>query len=151
MSRPQRVLLVSSSGGVLLDLLGLRPWWQRHETTWVAVRAADTTIALAGLAVTWQRDPNGWPQLPPAIWRALRLLRRDRPDLIVSAGRGLAVPYFLAARLRGIPTVWLETLTQTEPPVGAARLCTRLARTVLVQRPTRVYAHKRAVLVGELL
>jgi hypothetical protein len=150
MSRPLRVLLVSSSGGVLLDLLALRPWWQRHSTSWVAVRAADTSIALAGFPVTWQHAPHGWAQVPPAVWRAVRLLRRDRPDLIVSAGRGLAVPYFLAARLRGVPAIWLETLTQTEPPVGAARLCTRLARAVLVQRPARLAAHKRAVLVGEL-
>jgi UDP-N-acetylglucosamine:LPS N-acetylglucosamine transferase len=144
------VLLVSSSGGVQLDLLALRQWWQRHYTYWVAVRAADTSIALAGLRVTWQHAPYGWAQVPSAVWRAVRLLRRDRPDVIVSAGRGLAVPYFLAARLRGVPAIWLETLTQTEPPVGAARLCTRLARAVLVQRPARLATHKRAVLIGEL-
>jgi UDP-N-acetylglucosamine:LPS N-acetylglucosamine transferase len=150
MSRPHRVLLVSSSGGVLLDLLALRPWWQRQDSSWVAVRAADTTVALAGLRVTWQPAPAGGAQVLPATWRALRVLRRDRPDLIVSAGRGLAVPYFLAARLRGVPTVWLETLTQTADPAGSARLCARLARTVLVQRESRAAAHPRAVPVGEL-
>lgn len=30
-TRRYRVLLVSSSGGVLLDLLALRPWWSRHD------------------------------------------------------------------------------------------------------------------------
>lgn len=143
MSRPLRVLLVSSSGGVLLDLLALRPWWRRHESSWVAVRAADTEVALAGLPVTWQAGP-GW--LLPATWRALRLLRRERPDVIVSAGRGLAVPYFLAGRLAGVRTIWLETLTRTGGPARVARL----AHVVLVQRSSRLGVHPRAVLVGEL-
>ena len=31
------MLLVSSSGGVLPDLLALRPWWGRYDVSWVAV------------------------------------------------------------------------------------------------------------------
>jgi hypothetical protein len=144
------VLIVSGGGGVLLDLLALRPWWQRHDTAWVAVRAADTEVALADLPVTWQREPAAWPHGVAAVWRAFRLLGRSRPDLVVSAGRRLAVAYFLAARLRGVPTVWLETLTRTDNPGGTARLGAWLARVVVVQRPERAAAHRDAVLVGEL-
>jgi UDP-N-acetylglucosamine:LPS N-acetylglucosamine transferase len=147
MDRSLRVLLVSSSGGVLLDLLALRPWWRRHESSWVAVRAADTEVALAGLPVTWRPEPAGLVQLCAATWRAVAEIRRRRPDVLVSAGRGLAVPYFLAARLCRVRTIWLETLTRTE---GAAPLCARLAGTVLVQRESRLRAHAGAVLVGEL-
>jgi UDP-N-acetylglucosamine:LPS N-acetylglucosamine transferase len=147
MSGGTRVLLVSGSGGVLLDMLALRPWWQRHDASWVAAPASDTAVALHGLTVTWQPEPTGWLQAVPATWYAWRTLGRIRPDLVVSAGRRLAVPYFAAARLRGVPTIWVETLTQTGPPTGGARLCARLARTVLVQRPARARA---GVLVGEL-
>jgi hypothetical protein len=38
----KRILLVSSSGGVLLDLLALEPWWSRYDAIWAAMRAADT-------------------------------------------------------------------------------------------------------------
>ena len=128
-----RLLLVTGSGGVLLDLLALRPWWQRHDTSWVAVAAADTTVALAGLPVTWEPAPAG-------VWRAVRLLLRDRPDLIVSAGR-TARSFFLAARLLRVPTLWVESLTETGPRPCVARL----AREVLVQRPSRP-----GVYLGEL-
>ncbi|MFF5290438.1 glycosyltransferase [Paractinoplanes globisporus] len=129
-----RLLLVTGSGGVLLDLLALRPWWQRHDTSWVAVRAADTTVALQGLPVTWERSSIG-------VWRALRLLRRQRPDLVVSAGERMATPFFLAARLLRVPTIWVESLTRTGPRARVARL----AREVLVQRQSRP-----GVFVGEL-
>jgi hypothetical protein len=128
-----RLLLVTGSGGALLDLVALRPWWERHETSWVAVRAADTTAALAGLPVTWAPGSIG-------MWRALRLLRRERPELLVSAGR-MATPFFRAARPLRIPTLWVESLTRTGPRPRAARL----AGEVLTQRPARP-----GVFVGEL-
>jgi hypothetical protein len=150
MSRRLRVLLVSSSGGVLLDVLALRPWWQRHDTCWVSTAATDTEVALSGHRVVWQAAPPTWVHVLPATWRAVRLLHRERPDLVVSAGRALAVPYFLAARVARVRTVWLETLIETGRPSRSARLCGRLAGTVLVQRAARLSAHRDAVLVGEL-
>src|SRR5215213_1588105 len=54
--RGRRILLVSSSGGVLLDLLGLRPWWSRHDVSWVAVPAPDTREVLGGERVSWTEE-----------------------------------------------------------------------------------------------
>lgn len=137
-----RVLIVADSGGVLLDMLALRPWWSRHETSWVAAPAADTLVALDGLDVSWR---PGWP----AAWR---LLRRRRPDVIVSAGHRTAVPYFVLGRLHRTPTVWVETITQVGRPVGSARLCTWLAGAVVTQRPGRSGRLRRPVVeLGELL
>ncbi|MEU7901626.1 hypothetical protein [Actinoplanes sp. NPDC049118] len=152
MGRRYRVLLVSSSGGVLLDLLALRPWWSSHETVWVAVRAPDTEIALAGRRVHWRPELCAATRLRvvPATWRALRLLRAERPDVIVSAGTGVAVGFFLAARLLGVPSLWLETLNMTGRAGKAARICARLAAAVLVQRPALLETRPRAVLIGEL-
>ena len=146
----RKVLLVSSSGGVLLDLLALRPWWQRHDTSWVAVRAADTEVALDGQAVHWQPELLVASRLRalPAAFRAVRLLRRVRPEVILSAGGGVAVGVFLAAQLLQIPTVWIETLNQAGPPSGAARLCARMAGSVVVQRESRTGPD--TVLIGEL-
>lgn len=152
MGRRYRVLLVSSSGGVLLDLLALRPWWQRHDPVWVAVRAPDTEVALTGQRVYWRPELSTGTKLRviPATWRALRLLRAERPDVIVSAGTGVAVGFFLAARLLRVPTLWLETFNMTGPAGAAARVCSRLAAAVLVQRPALLETRPRAVLIGEL-
>jgi hypothetical protein len=146
------VLLVSSSGGVLLELLALRPWWSRHEAAWAAVRATDTESALAGCRVEWLpelafRRPAA---MLPALLHARRLLRRIRPALIVSAGSGPAIPFFLLAAARGIPTFWISTLNVSGKPGISARLCARLASRVLVQRPVQRDMHPGAVLIGEL-
>ena len=147
-----RVLLVSSSGGVLLDLLALRPWWERHEVSWVAVRAQDTQSLLHGQRVHWQPEQSVRQPLTvlAAMGRALRILRQERPDLIISAGSGVAVGVFAAARLLRIPALWLETFNIVGETGVASRLCGRLSAAVLVQRPGLVTSRPRAVLLGEL-
>jgi UDP-N-acetylglucosamine:LPS N-acetylglucosamine transferase len=85
-----------------------------------------------------------------AIARALRILRAEHPDVIVSAGSGVAVGVFIAARLLGVPALWLETLNIVDSPGIASKVCGKLAAAVLVQRPALLASRPRAVLLGEL-
>jgi hypothetical protein len=147
-----RVLLVSSSGGVLLDLLALKPWWSRHDVSWVAVRAEDTAALLTGQRVHWEREQSARRPLGvlAAAVRSVRMLRRERPDVIISSGTGVAVGVFLAARVLRIPALWLETFNLVDAAGMASKICCRLAAAVLVQRPALVGLRPRAVLIGEL-
>src|ERR1700735_3129154 len=99
--RRYRVLMISSSGGVLQDLLALKPWWSRHTVSWVAVQAPDTVALLEDERVRWEREQSAKHPLPllSATFRALRMLRQERPDVIISAGSGIAVGVFIAAKL----------------------------------------------------
>jgi hypothetical protein len=146
------ILLVTSSGGVLLDLLALRPWWERHEPRWVAVPAPDTEEALAGQEVRWCAEVGTARPvaLAGATLDARRHLLRTRPDVVVSAGTGLAVPWFVASRSLGVRRTWVETLNLVGEPGRAARICQRLANRVLVQRPELIGSRRRAAFVGEL-
>ncbi len=148
----RRILLVSSTGGVLLDLLALRPWWSRHDASWVAVPGSDTREVLAGERVTWTEELT--PRQPLALARAVlaarQHLRKDRIDLVVSAGTGVAVPYFLAARSTGVPAWWVETLNVLAGAGIAARVCARAGDLVLVQHSEMLADYPRALFVGEL-
>jgi UDP-N-acetylglucosamine:LPS N-acetylglucosamine transferase len=150
--RSRRVLLVSSSGGVLDDLIGMRPWWEGLERRWVAVRAADTEQLLERERTTWQDDPTlGAPlSLVRAVLSAERDLAASPVDLVVSAGTAVAVPYFIAARRRGITTWWVETFNMVGHPGRAARICSALATRTLVQRPHLLGDRRRSVWIGEL-
>lgn len=148
----KRVLLASSSGGVLLELIALRPWWSRHDPVWAAAKAADTESVLKSEPVYWVREisarrPVG---LLPAVVRAAQILRRERISLVASAGTGVAVPFFVAARLIGVPSFWVSTLNVVDQPGMAARVCARLATRVLVQRDEQLACHPDAVVIGEL-
>ena len=148
----RRIVLCSSSGGVLLDLLGLRPWWERHDTSWIAVAAPDAGELLADQPVRWM--PEASPDRPARLAASVRAARRHldevRPDLVVSAGTGVAVPVFVAARSRGVASWWVETHNLVGRPGLAARVCGAMAERVLVQRPELLGDRRRSVLVSEL-
>jgi UDP-N-acetylglucosamine:LPS N-acetylglucosamine transferase len=150
--RRQRILLVSSSGGVLLDMMALRPFWDRHDVHWVSVDAPDTRELLTDQRVDWVGELS--PRQPIEVVRgicAARALITERDiELVISAGSGVAVPYFVAARLAGIPAWWVETLNVIGVPGLAARCCARLSQRVVVQHSHLLARHRRAVNVGEL-
>lgn len=148
----KRILLVSSSGGVLLDLLALGPWWSRHHAVWAVVEAADSVSALAGQRVHWIREasirrPIG---LLTGLAQAWRIIRNERPQVVVSAGSAPAIAYFLFARALGIPTFWISTLNVLTTPGISAKICTRLTSRVLLQQSSMRDAHPNGIVIGEL-
>ncbi|MEO8289048.1 MAG: hypothetical protein ABI670_21775 [Chloroflexota bacterium] len=150
--RDKRILLVSSSGGVLLDLLALQPWWSRYQIVWAAVRAADTKSALSGHRVWWISEATIKRPLRIVVSfvQAWRIIRRERPDLIVSAGSGPAIAFFVIAHVLAIPTFWLSTLNILTTPGISAKICARLAHRVLLQQQSMLKAHPGALVIGEL-
>jgi hypothetical protein len=147
-----RILLVSSAGGVLLDLLALESWWKRYTRAWAAVCATDTCQALVGEEVYWIQETS--VRHPFALARGLvqawRICHAARPDVVVSAGAGCAVPFFVVATLIGIPTVWLSTFNVLTTPGVSGAICGRLASLVLLQRSASLAVYPRGVVVGEL-
>jgi UDP-N-acetylglucosamine:LPS N-acetylglucosamine transferase len=137
---------------VLLDLLALEPWWAQHKTTWAVVRAKDTEDVLSGQETYWVQERRHTRPLGTVLGflEALRVLRKIRPDVIVSAGSGVAIGFFSAAKVLRIPTFWLETFNFIDTPAITGRICSRLACQILVQRPSMLKAHPEAVVLGEL-
>jgi UDP-N-acetylglucosamine:LPS N-acetylglucosamine transferase len=152
MLRKYRVLLVSSSGGVLLDLLALEPWWSQHDVSWALVKAPDTQSILRGYLIHWIKEPSatGPFGLLPGFFDAVRLVKNVRPQVIISAGSGVAITFFLAARLMRIPTFWLETFNFIRARSLSGRICSRLASEILVQRPSMLETRPGATVLGEL-
>jgi UDP-N-acetylglucosamine:LPS N-acetylglucosamine transferase len=84
----------------------------------------------------------------PLAWRAVR--ERD-PDVIVSTGAGLAVPFFLVGRLTGRRLAYVESLTRTESLSLSGRLVYPLADAFFVQWPEPARRHRKARYVGSVL
>jgi UDP-N-acetylglucosamine:LPS N-acetylglucosamine transferase len=146
-------LLVCSPGGHLLQMLSLRPAWEELETAWVTLPAADSEHLLAGLDVTLASGPTNrsLPNLVRNLALAWRLVRGRRPDVILSTGAALAVPFFLVGRLHGCRLVYVESLTRTRGPSLSGRMVYPLAHAFFVQWPGAAGRRKRARCVGNLL
>lgn len=148
-----KVLLVGSSGGHLAQLVALGDWWRETERRWVTFDTADAVSTLPGEQVAWAHHPTtrDIPNLVRNLVLAIRVLRDWRPDVVVSNGAAVAVPFFLVARLLGVRTVYLEVYDRVDSRTLTGRLVRPLTHLFLVQWPEQLDLYPEARLVGPLL
>lgn len=147
------VLLVSTQGGHLTHLLALRDWWESHDRMWVCPDTPDVVDRLSGERVIRSYSPTTRNLLNLARNSALawRVLRQERPALVVSAGAGVAVPFFVAAWMLRIPTVFIEVYDRVDSPTMTGRLCGPFTTRRMVQWQSQLAFYPDAHLVGPLL
>jgi UDP-N-acetylglucosamine:LPS N-acetylglucosamine transferase len=148
-----KVMLVCSSGGHLAQLFWLRPWWEKHERSWVTFAGAQAESLLRGETVVPAFAPTT-RNIPNAVRNlrlALRLVRAERPDVIVSDGAGVAVPFFLVAKMFRVRTVYLEVYDRISRPTLTGRLCYPLADAFLLQWPEQANLYPRGEVIGCLI
>jgi UDP-N-acetylglucosamine:LPS N-acetylglucosamine transferase len=151
--RRGKVLLVTSSGGHLVQLQALRPWWEEHERVWVSFDTPDVRSALTGerFIAAYRPTTRNVPNLLRNMVLALRVLLLERPDVVISTGAGVAVPFFWWARLLDISTVYLEVFDRIESPTLTGRLCYPVADAFLVQWDSQLSLYPGAINVGQVL
>jgi UDP-N-acetylglucosamine:LPS N-acetylglucosamine transferase len=148
-----KVMLVCSAGGHLAQLHRLRPWWQEHDRTWVTFPGAHADSLLQGEAVRYAHYPTtrNIPNTIRNLGLAVRLLRAERPDVLVSDGAGVAFPFFLVGRALGVRTVYLEVYDRITWPTLTGRLCYPLTELFLLQWPEQAARYPRGQVIGCLL
>lgn len=148
-----RVLLVCSNGGHLAQLHRLAPWWRHHDRTWVTLPGTDAEHLLAGESVHWAFCPTtrSLRCLLLNLWLAWRVLRKERPDVVVSNGAAVAVPFFAMARMLGIRTVFVEVYDRIDSATLTGRLCRPLSSLFLVQWPEQRTYYPGSAVLGRLL
>ena len=145
--------LVCSPGGHFMQLHFLGDVWRRGRRFWVTLPAADTEDLLKDETVVWAFGPTN--RNVPNLFRNLRLafsvLRKERPDAVVSTGAGVSVPFVWAARLLGIRTIFIEDLTRVSELSLSGKLVYRIADVFLVQWPELAARYRRAQYRGRFL
>ena len=119
-------------------MLCLRAFWESKERYWVSFATADAEYLLKDEAeVHWAAHPTvrNVPNLLRNIVLASRLLVKQRPDMILTTGSGVAAPFVWWARLLGIPTVFVESITRITEISLTARMVRPFVTKMLIQWP----------------
>lgn len=145
-----KLLLVCSSGGHLAQLMCLRPWWSEHERHWVTFDTEDAISKLAGEDVTWAHHPTtrNVKNLARNTALAWSTLSRVRPDVVVTTGAGVAVPFIWLHRQFGATSVYLEVFDRIDTSTLTGRLCRPATDLFLVQWPEQQRLYRSSVLLG---
>ena len=95
----------------------------------------------------WKRNPG---LLLVAMVQIARVLLHERPCLLISTGAGVALPAFLAAKLLGIKTIYIEAYARTRTLSLTGRLSYWLVDLFMVQHRLLQQTYSRTVYCGPL-
>jgi len=148
----RKILLVTSNGGHLLELLQLADLWPLERRHWVSFATSDALSLLAGETTTWAYHPTNRniPNLIRNFGLALRIVRRRDVQAIVTTGAGVAVPFVIVGRLVGVNIVYIEGMARITSPSLTGRLVYPFAETFIVQWPGLQRFFKRAQSYGNV-
>ena len=149
-----RLLLIASSGGHIFEMFCLRGFWQDKDRFWVSFDTSDAKFLLKDeKEVYWAAHPTvrNIPNLLRNAVMAARLLRKNRPDLILTTGSGVAAPFLWMARVLGIPTIFVESITRITEISLTARMISPVVTKLLVQWPELLAKHPRAEYHGRIV
>lgn len=91
-------------------------------------------------------------RLLQAAWVGWGIFHREQPDVLVSTGSEIAIPFFYLAWLWGIPTIFIESVSRMTAPSQTGRWVYPVAGFFLIQweKLSKVYGSK-ARYFGRLL
>jgi len=145
----RKVCIVSSCGGHLTEVRALRPAYARYRHFYVL---NDRVLLPADMEdkTYFIRHSERDLLVVVNLFEAWRILRAERPDVILSTGAGPVVPFALVGRLLGIPTVFVETFTRISTPSLTARIMYHLAARFIYQWPSLARYFPRGMYGGVL-
>ncbi|HAK38846.1 polysaccharide biosynthesis protein CpsF [Streptococcus infantarius subsp. infantarius] len=147
-----KICLVGSSGGHLAHLNMLKPFWSREDRFWVTFDKEDARSIL--------KDEKMYPCYFPTnrnlknliknTFLAIRILRKERPDVIISSGAAVAVPFFYLGKLFGAKTVYIEVFDRIDKPTVTGKLVYPVTDKFIVQWEEMKKVYPKAINLGSI-
>lgn len=143
-------LLVASPGGHLTQLKLMAPCFDSFDRKWVTTDHTSVDVGGDPLLLAHGPTTRSVKNLVRNCVVAWREIRRTRPDIIVSTGAGLAVPFFVVGRLFGVKTVFLEVYDRIDTKTLTGRLVRPFTSAFLLQWPEQREVYGDGIVVGTL-
>lgn len=145
-----KLLLVCNPGGHFSTMMGLQSFWSTYQREWVTYPNYDTQNLPEKETVYWvtMQEARMIGKAFLNFIRALIILSKSRPDLVVSTGASLAVPFILASKIFGIKTVFIESITRASDLSLSGKLVYNFVDEFYVQWPDCVKRYPKAQYKG---
>ncbi len=147
-----KICLVSSSGGHLTQLYMLKPFWENYERFWVTFDKEDARSLLEkekmyGCYYPTNRSIKALFINTKLAWK---VLREEKPDLIISTGAAVAVPFFYLGKLMKKKTVYVEVFDRLDKPTLTGKMVYPVTDKFVVQWEEMKKVYPKAINLGSI-
>ncbi|HEU3218743.1 putative glycosyl transferase enhancer [Streptococcus pneumoniae] len=145
-----KVCLVGSSGGHLTHLYLLKPFWKDRERFWVTFDKEDARSILENeiFYPCYYPTNRNLKNLIKNTILAFKILRKERPDIIVSSGAAVAVPFFYLGKIFGAKTVYIEVFDRIDALTMTGKLVYPVTDRFIVQWEEMKKVYPKAINLG---
>ena len=147
-----KVCLVGSSGGHLTHLYMLKSFWKNKDRFWVTFDKEDARSLLNGekMYPLYYPSNRSIKALIINTWRAIKILSKEKPDLIISSGAAGAVPFFWIGKMRGAKTIYIEVFDRIDAPTVSGKMCYPVADKFIVEWEEMKKVYPKAINLGSI-
>lgn len=150
-----KICIVSSAGGHLKEMNRLLPVLQKYDYFYITFAEKEISSGL-GKRVYRVTNPDirnrklGASAFIRNFSQVLRILKKEKPDVVMTSGAGVALtPCYLAKLLFGAKIIFIETSSRFGEPSLIGRMLYPIADLFLVQWPGVLkYYGKKAKYAG---
>ncbi len=147
-----KICLVCSSGGHLTHLQMLKPIWKNSERFWVTFDKVDANSILKNEKVYHCHFPTNrnLKNLIKNTFLAIKILKKEKPNLIISSGAAIAIPFFWLGKLRGAKTVYIEVFDRINKSTLTGKLVYPVTDKFIVQWEEMQKVYPKAINLGSI-
>lgn len=135
-SAAPRLLAIASGGGHWVQLRRMLPAFDGFDVAYVSTfDHYATQVAGHRYYVVPNASRFELKGFLPGTARAFRILRKERPDAIVTTGSAPMLIFLLLGRLMGARTLWVDSLANPERMSSSGRIARWIAHGTVSQWP----------------
>lgn len=147
-----KVCLVGSSGGHMTHLYMLKPFWKNKNRFWVTFDKEDAKSLLENEKVypCYYPTNRSIKALIKNLKVAYKVLKKEKPDLIISSGAAVAVPFFYIGKIMGAKLIYIEVFDRLDKPTMTGRMVYPITDKFIVQWEEQRKVYKKAINLGSI-
>jgi beta-1,4-N-acetylglucosaminyltransferase len=156
--KKRKILLVSSDGGHLAQILELKELFKKYNYLLVTEKAPSTIPLSQHYNVKFVRArPEGknrklgfYVSLLLNSFSSLIILLSHKPKVIITTGSHTAIPFCIIGKLMGIKVVWILSYARINSKAKSANLIYPFADRFLVQWPKMKTHYEKSIYLGSI-
>lgn len=145
-----KICLVGSSGGHLTHLYMLKPFWNNKDRFWVTFDKEDARSLLEGenMYSCYFPTNRNIKNLIRNTIVAFKVIRKEKPDVIISSGAAVAVPFFYLGKLFGAKLIYIEIFDRIDKPTLTGKMVYPIVDKFIVQWEEQKKVYPKAINLG---
>lgn len=146
----KKICLVCSYGGHLTQILNLMNAFKDNEVFFITYNS-ERAKALKYRKYLLENIGLSPVRMFSSFFKFLKIFMKENPKVIISTGSEIAIPAFLLAKILGIKTIFIESVSRIRNLSGTGKFVYPIADLFFVQWEQLAKQYKKARYAGGLI